>query len=81
LVGLRSNRIESNRPDLNSIRTSPGTEEGDIVVIFLGGITPFIIRESKSVSGEFSLVGPAYVHDIMYGEAMGGGDTETFFLI
>ena len=61
--------------------TSPGTEEGDIVVIFSGGITPFIVRESKSVAGEFTLLGEAYVHDIMYGEAMGSGHVETFLLV
>ena len=61
--------------------TSPGTEEGDIVVIFSGGITPFIVRESKSAAGEFTLLGEAYVHGIMYGEAMGRVDLETFLLI
>jgi hypothetical protein len=37
--------------------TSPGSEKGDIVVVFSGGITPFTVRETKSVGGEFTLLG------------------------
>ena len=60
--------------------TSPETEAGDIVVVFLGGTTPFIVREREDVPGEFTLIGEVYVHDIMYGEAMELREVETFVL-
>jgi len=40
---------------------------GDIVVVLRGGQTPFILR--KKVDG-YWLLGPAYVHGVMYGEAV-----------
>jgi hypothetical protein len=39
----------------------------DIVVVLRGGLSPFILR--KKVDG-YQLIGQAYVHGIMYGEAV-----------
>ncbi|KAF6820886.1 heterokaryon incompatibility protein [Colletotrichum plurivorum] len=44
---------------------------GDKIVIFLGGKTPYVVRELGE--GSFELVGEAYVHGIMYGEFMTDG--------
>lgn len=41
---------------------------GDQVVVFRGGMTPFIIRKARK--GCFQLVGEAYIHGMMYGEAL-----------
>ena len=43
-------------------------EAGDRVCIFLGSSTPFLIREKESSS--FELVGDAYIHGVMDGEAL-----------
>ncbi|OLN85442.1 Heterokaryon incompatibility protein 6, OR allele 10 [Colletotrichum chlorophyti] len=43
-------------------------EYGDKIIIFLGGKTPYIVRELES--GVFQVVGEAYVHGVMYGEFM-----------
>lgn len=42
-------------------------DEGDLVCVFLGGQTPFVLRPSL---GKYRLVGQCYVHGIMFGEAM-----------
>lgn len=59
---------------------------GDKVCIFLGGITPFIIREKTSVSAEhgssiWTLVGEAYVHGLMDGEGLEMGVPEEILLV
>ena len=46
----------------------PGTIHGDLVCIFPGTTTPFIIR--KRLEDGYSLVGEYYVHGIMYGEGL-----------
>ena len=52
---------------------------GDLICIFLGAATPFILRPSHM--GRYTLIGEAYVHGIMYGEIMGEGrNVETFIL-
>ncbi|KAK8850936.1 HET-domain-containing protein [Apiospora arundinis] len=43
------------------------TEEGDLVVVFMGYQTPFILRPTGD---EFLLVGECYVHGIMQGQAL-----------
>jgi len=55
------------------------TEAGDIVVIFFGGSTPFVIRElerkdpgGKEGPKEYRLVGEAYVDGLMAGEGVVG---------
>ena len=45
-------------------------ESGDLVCVFLGGLTPFIIRP---VDQKYKLVGECYVHGIMHGEALEEG--------
>jgi len=55
------------------------TEVGDFIVIIAGANTPFIVRPSQAgegTAGSFSLVGEAYVHGVMGGEALlvGGED-------
>ncbi|KAF8856778.1 hypothetical protein BDZ45DRAFT_745097 [Acephala macrosclerotiorum] len=42
-----------------------GTREDDIVCVLLGCSVPVILRTSESNSGEFYLVGKAYVHGAM----------------
>lgn len=43
------------------------TQLDDVVVILRGGHTPFVIRSCKDA---FKLLGPAYVHGVMDGEAV-----------
>jgi hypothetical protein len=53
--------------------SSPGTRQGDRIAIFLGGATPFIVRENPDVRGRgrtYTLVSEAYVHGLMNGEGM-----------
>ena len=45
-------------------------EPGDLVCVFLGGRTPFIIRP---VDQKYKFVGECYVHGIMHGEALEEG--------
>ncbi len=45
-------------------------EPGDLVCVFLGGRTPFIIRP---VGQKYKFVGECYVHGIMHGEALEEG--------
>jgi hypothetical protein len=66
--------------------TSPDSLPGDRVCIFLGGDTPFIIRENAPASAEkgtrvWSLVGEAYVHGLMDGETLNKGKIEGIHLI
>ncbi|GFF74875.1 hypothetical protein CNMCM8694_001649 [Aspergillus lentulus] len=56
---------------------SEGCEPGDQIYLFAGAKFPYILREVKDVQGAedkkvFQLVGPAYVHGIMYGEFLLG---------
>jgi hypothetical protein len=43
-------------------------EQGDEVYIFFGGHVPYIVRQQEN--NKYSLVGEAFVHGIMYGEAL-----------
>ena len=43
-------------------------EPGDMICIFMGGQTPYIIRRGEG--GRYRLIGDAYVHGIMDGEFM-----------
>jgi len=48
-----------------------GTEPGDVVSILYGGRAPFVLRPSPQLENDsFLLVGPAYVHGFMDGEAI-----------
>ncbi|KAJ4287302.1 hypothetical protein N0V90_012700 [Kalmusia sp. IMI 367209] len=53
--------------------------EGDVIVIFFGGKTPYTLRLRTEV--DYTLVGETYVYGVMYGEAMEQRiETETFIL-
>jgi hypothetical protein len=43
-------------------------EAGDIVVVFAGADVPFVVRRTQDGSGDFLLVGEAYVDGLMFGE-------------
>ena len=47
----------------------PDTRPGDLICIFYGARTPFILRR-KGNGTTYTLIGETYVHEIMYGEAM-----------
>lgn len=56
-----------------------GTKPGDVVATLMGCNVPFILRKvkhegSSGSTGPFWLVGEAYVHGIMDGEAIDGAD-------
>jgi hypothetical protein len=52
----------------------------DIVVVLRGGVTPFILRKKAD---DYWFIGEAYVHGIMYGEAVqmhrSRGESEVVF--
>jgi hypothetical protein len=55
-------------------------EDGDTIVIFLGGKFPYILRDNGD--GTFKFIGEAYVHGIMFGEFMDGYvDMQQFVLV
>jgi hypothetical protein len=52
---------------------SPGTRPWDLVLISLGGVTPFIIRAETYNEGNrhvYRLMGEAHVHGLMNGERL-----------
>jgi hypothetical protein len=68
----------------------PGTQQGDMVSIFLGTQTPFIIRPSsrfvyashETISkGFYRLIGEAYMHGMMDGEMIAGNLSTKMFEI
>jgi hypothetical protein len=48
---------------------------GDLVTILMGGDIPFLLRE-RTEESTFQFVGEAYVHGVMYGEAIDGCEGE-----
>ncbi|PMD34353.1 hypothetical protein L207DRAFT_497721 [Hyaloscypha variabilis F] len=63
---------------------------GDHIIVLFGGCTPFVVRERKgwdSPSSEkcyWQLVGEAYVHGMMDGEALAGlkeGESSEEFIL
>jgi len=46
----------------------PQAHSGDYICIFAGATCPFVVRERPE--GDYTLVGDAYVHGMMYGEAL-----------
>ncbi|KAK5652709.1 hypothetical protein OQA88_10303 [Cercophora sp. LCS_1] len=59
------------RTDFNLLSLVPmSTEAGDSIWILPGMSTPFVFREMPN--GNVELIGEAYVHGIMFGEAMDG---------
>ena len=56
---------------------------GDLVYIILNTWTPFTLRPIERLPGRYRLIGEAYVHGLMYGEAfdiMGKNRLETIYL-
>lgn len=49
----------------------PDMKDDDHICILMGGKPPFILRDSQDHPGCYELVGHAYVHGIMHGEALG----------
>jgi hypothetical protein len=43
--------------------------EGDVVVIFLGGQLPYVLRPA-GISGYYRVVGDCYIYNLVHGEAM-----------
>jgi hypothetical protein len=64
LYGLRPSISENGYVGLVPEHTRPG----DRICVIFGAIVPFVLR--KVLGGEFEIVGEAYVHGIMDGEAM-----------
>ncbi|OCK73360.1 HET-domain-containing protein [Lepidopterella palustris CBS 459.81] len=59
---------------------SPNMQESDVVAIFKGGRTPFILRRNVGCNGlcrNFTLVGEVYVQGLMHGEWMQTGKEAT----
>lgn len=62
-------------------------EEGDVIVVLEGGHLSFILRRAEHRGSDFyNMIGPAYVHEIMDGEAVHnhlaqGKEFEVFHLI
>jgi hypothetical protein len=54
-------------------------EEGDQICVFVGCETPFVVRKRGD---SYILIGDAYIHGLMHGEAMDMEDLnlETIFL-
>jgi hypothetical protein len=48
--------------------TPPKVQVDDLVCIFIGASTLFVVREMED--GYFRLVGECYIHGLMAGEAM-----------
>ncbi|KAF2808142.1 uncharacterized protein BDZ99DRAFT_464040 [Mytilinidion resinicola] len=45
-----------------------GAAPGDVICVLVGGRVPFILR--PSTDGSYKIIGEAYIHDLMHGEAM-----------
>jgi hypothetical protein len=57
---------------------------GDCVAVLAGGRVPYILRNRRKIdgsqSGSWELIGDAYVHGIMDGEAMKSSDKGFIFI-
>lgn len=63
----------------------PGSKVGDVVCVFFGAPTPYVIRpRPKGDGGEtitLEFVGECYIHGVMYGEALDMGLEEEMFVL
>jgi len=67
---------------------APGIEEGDQVVLFSGVVTPMILRSAESseqqaasrLTPAYHLVSESYIHGLMAGEGLGGGEMQDICL-
>ncbi len=57
--------------------TPPSARKSDMIAVFRGGDVPFVIRE---YGDDWKLIGEAYVHGIMDGEAFRESACKTFWL-
>ena len=58
----------------------PGaTLQGDLIAIFLGAGTPFVL--GKSDAGVHVFVGECYIHGIMNGEALQGKEADLINIV
>lgn len=58
------------------------SEPGDVVVVFVGAQTPFVLRpQDRVVDRIFVLLGEAYCHMVMDGEILLTGHKEHYFLL
>jgi hypothetical protein len=60
-----------------------GSKAGEVICIFEGGETPFMLRQSPEHEGNSQFLSECYVHGVMDGEIMNNQDTSQFekFLI
>jgi hypothetical protein len=56
-------------------RVPMGSVIGDKICILFGGCVPFVLRDTGD--GYFKFIGECYIHGIMDGEAIEGGDLQT----
>lgn len=56
-------------------------EEGDRIAVIDGGKVPYILRPSKEEPGSWCLIGDAYVHGIMDGEAVALSERREILLV
>jgi len=56
-----------------------GCIEGDVIVVFLRGRTPYVLRPRTEL--DYTLVGEAYIYKMMHGEAMKQGLEEEVFTL
>jgi hypothetical protein len=65
--------------------TCTGVETRDVVAVFNDSVSPFVVRRVDWVDGRtrWKLVGDAYIHGLMYGEAdkLGGVEEEDILLM
>ena len=62
--------FEFNSGRKNYIGIGPAyMEDGDIIAIFYGSQTPFIVRQHKQI-GRYELIGDCYIHGLMHSEAL-----------
>lgn len=61
---------------------SDTVQPGDVIAMFYGGCTPYVLRRTKTETrmGGWSFLGEAYVHGMMDGEAL-SLESETDFAL
>ncbi len=93
-VALLTQRLEAMREKRPFLTRSTGhvgmgprdTKPGDVVILFYGARTPYLARPCPSPKPKagpryFALLGEAYCHGIMDGEAVVGQEPEKIFLV
>ncbi|KAK4448890.1 heterokaryon incompatibility protein-domain-containing protein [Podospora aff. communis PSN243] len=44
--------------------------EGDVIIVLFGADVPIVLRPVEGSTGQYTLVGAAYIHGLMYGSAL-----------